>query len=923
MTCAVAHRLAGCDNPAVTQLAAFLAEIYQLKQLDNVELDERFWLKPQQLRRLLDAGSVLGAAAELGTGDQRGLLNPQFHEFLELLGWSDLILGITVKVPDYERVALGEIDVGLFAQSLLEFATEQQGEGWDDWDLGQLTAAGAFQMMRTNLPIDEHELIDCIVEGLTERASPLALLAFHAGIIQHANRAYRTDLAVAAASAALKDFSAVDAGSKQTVDVLVEVGNTFRGLERWDDALRLYDQAAKFNRLVPEGHAEREAVLARNRALVLRDAGRFGEAETLLEDHARAYPDDCEAQESLMLLYERVGRREEALTLVDEQLTRTDLSPYDSSRFRLLRALLRAQLKQHDAAAADCQAAIAVRDNLWERLQVQQCALLTDPTEEPLAAFVADCERHAVEILDGPYLGNPTLAISAATLAALRRLRSGRVAQAGEVIEKITVWLDVLTTGGPWQFELAVGWHALETGAPDAFDHLTTAIAKLDATLPMAPEADYAVGALSDYAIEDLQRLAARAGVAAIVANRSSPAHLVPVLDVANARDLTARANTNASIAGAGPATVDALDRWQDLADVDVVALVDDTSTLQLLLEPTGRSRRLVDTAIPVTELRAAVRTLKKFDRTNPLFPETMDAHLMPWWELAAVIASTLRRELPGERELVVVPCRMLVATPLHAAGWPGRPLIADRPVSVTPNHRLLTGQRIGAELPYSTASYGLIAVPKATDNSAFTQRLSSFVERFRTRAPNAQVVSAAEADEAASLAVLGGSEVVLVLCHGVHGGSSLGPGICVAADGLLPPEQLDVEADPDLADFVLSWDDIVKLPRSPDVLVSIACSSGRTVVSSGGSRLGLEQGSLANATRFVVAPLWPVEQHTSLAWVEGFLEPALAAPATGLSLQNVPQMHQAATLALAERHPHPYHWAPFALTTALRGGIP
>jgi CHAT domain-containing protein len=83
--------------------------------------------------------------------------------------------------------------------------------------------------------------------------------------------------------------------------------------------------------------------------------------------------------------------------------------------------------------------------------------------------------------------------------------------------------------------------------------------------------------------------------------------------------------------------------------------------------------------------------------------------------------------------------------------------------------------------------------------------------------------------------------------------------------------------------------------------------------VGAGGSRLGLETGSLANSTRFLVAPLWNVEQRSAVTWVRAFA----SATAGG---QPPPQAHRAATLALMDAHPHPYHWAPYALSTALRG---
>lgn len=923
LACALAHRLVGRDNPAASQLAVFLAGLYEFALRDDVEFDEKFWLTPVQLRRLLDPLSALGAAAELCRSEEWFLLSGKSREFLDRLGWLELITTFYVTWVDREGKSLQKIHTPPVVQALLAAALRRRESGLDDWELGYVLAGAAFQWIRTGLPIDEQELLDSLADGLGEQASPVARYAFQVGVIENVHMDHHLELAHSAAVEVLQDFSTVDVGPERAAHALVEVGNTFRYQQRWGDALELYEYAATFSRLVPEGQEERDVVLARNRALVLRDMGRFSEAESILEGLARNYPDNCEIQESLVLLHERTGRRKEALKRVEEQLARNDLHPFDTSRFKLIRAQLRAWSGQHDAAAADCREAISIQTRPWSRLQAEMCALLTEPEDEQLAAFVADCERNIAALLDRQSLGNPHMAITAATLAALRRLRAGEVTAAGKLLVKIEEWLHWFEFTGSWQFSLAVGWHAMKTGEAGAFTHLSTAVAKLNAWLPMTSEADHAVGALANFAIDDLHRLAVHSGVDSITVGQSEPADLVPVLDVANGRDLTARASVNARLPDAGPPTVEALDRWQETSQVDVIAVVDNTPTVQLLVQPAAGRRRLVDTAIPLSELRTAVHALRAFEFTNPLAPQRMDDRLAPWWDFGAALAAVIRRELPGNQELVVVPGPQLVATPLHAAGWPDRPLIADRPVSVSPNHRLLAGRPSLGNAPPRTTPCGLIAVPKASDTTDFTDKLTSFTARFRSRAPHAQVISMAEADETASLALLAQAEMALLLCHGVHGGPDLGPGICVAAASILPPSYLDVTADPDLAAFVLSWDDVAQLPHSPDLVVSIACSSGRTVVGAGGSRLGLEHGTLANSTRFVVAPLWPVEQHTSLTWVEAFLEPLdLVTASDDRSLRHLPEIHRSTTLALADQHPHPYHWAPFALTTALRGGI-
>jgi tetratricopeptide (TPR) repeat protein len=926
VACAVAHRLIRRDNPATARLARFLFDLYLLDQRDDVELDQRLWLTREQLRALVDPESALRVARESAKGTSGDNWSIQTSGgFLDRIGWADLLAGMTVWMERGGEPVLQAPDLGLLTRSIMDAILRNRGPDLDDWWLGE-QLADTLAMLGKAIPADS-DFLDAVSGELIDRVSPLAALAFLGGTVRHANLTNRTDLATAASAAALAALAEVDPGPARYAQILTEAGNTFRYLQRWNEALKLYDMAESVIGFEPDGLAERERVLERNRALVFRDTHRYREAEAILRRHVEAAPDDRGALESLALLHARVGRREEAVALIDGRLARPGLTPFDSGRLHIIRAQLRVGLGLHDAAAEDCVSAMgALGRDLSQRLQIDAAALLTEPTGEQLADFVSACEQHVVEILDGPALDHPVQAFSAALSAALRRLRAGRISEAGELIGRMTEWTGTLNWSAPWQLNLAVGWHLLETGAPGAFAQLVKAIGGIDRRLSMATESAYAIGALSDFFIDDLQRLSVRAGVAAVTAGESGPGELIPVVDFAVGRDLVARAEANSHIETArdGLAAIEALGGWRCAASADIVAFIDDTPTLHLLIQPAVGAARLVDTSIPVAGLAAGVRALRAFDFANPRDPGRLDARLTPWWEAMSTLASVIRRELVGAGELVLMPGRVLVGTPLHAAGWPDRPLIADRPVSVTPNHRLLTARRTDDPTRPDAAPFGLIAVPKVSDTAAFTGRLDAFVEEFRRRAPRALILSDTEADQLTTLDVMGRARAVLLLCHGVHGGPRLGPSICVSKDGLLPPAQLDVVADPDLSAFQLSWNDITTVSRSPDLLVTVACSSGRTVMSSGGARLGLEQGTLANATRFVIAPLWPVGQHASLLWVEHFVNSMEQDPhGAVVPPHNVPDLHRSATLALAESHPHPFHWAPFTLATALRGGTP
>ena len=921
VACALAHRLAECANPVAMQLVAFMYWLHGRSERDGVQLDERFWLTPEQFRRITDGAAALQVAlAGDGPAEKGGTRMPSVT-FLARIGWADLLSGMTIKPARDGSPApakSGTDEVRAAVLDLIAYWDPQYG----DWALG-IAMAGVFDMQNADFESVDSEFHNTVAEILGERVSPLAALGFLADYIRHANLRFRTHDAVAAGESALTALERTDPGPVLHAAVLTEVGNAYRFKQGWDRALTLYDQAEEQSRREPEGLADREHVLERNRALVYRDSRRYGDAEAILFKHVQSAPDSFEALESLVLLYLDIGRHGEGLVLVNRRLARPDLSPFHTGRIELMKGRLLTELGRHDAAVDACIAAMGILGiNPAHRLQVENSALLTSPADERNIAFVDGCERHVVELMANPTLDHPILTYSGALLVALRRLRTGRIIEAGELIGLLLGRADELNWGMSWHLDLIVGWYALENGEPEAFSLLVQALSRLEHRLPKDSDAGYAMGALGGLAVEDLQHAAVRAGAAAVTTDGAVADALVPVLDFTVGRDLVARAGSNSEIElpDAGGATVDAVDEWQRSVGADIVAFIEDTPTLQLLIQPAAGRRYVVDTSVPMADVAAGARSLRSFDFTNPLRPERMDTRLTPWWETISVVASMLRRELPGDGELVFVPGRTLANTPLHAAGWPGRPLIADRPVSVTPNHRLLTARRIGTQRPET--EFGVIAVPKANDAASFTERMTAFTAEIRLgQAAGARIVSGGQANRAATLEVLGGSRAVLLLCHGIHGGPGLGPGICVAADGLLPPAQLDVLANPALAAFVLGWSDVATVPRSADLLVSLACSSARAVLGPGGSRLGLEQGTLANATRFMVAPLWPVEQQASLLWTDHFFAPMKqATDVSPAPLDDVPRLHRQATSAVAARYPHPFHWAPFILATALRG---
>jgi len=109
-----------------------------------------------------------------------------------------------------------------------------------------------------------------------------------------------------------------------------------------------------------------------------------------------------------------------------------------------------------------------------------------------------------------------------------------------------------------------------------------------------------------------------------------------------------------------------------------------------------------------------------------------------------------------------------------------------------------------------------------------------------------------------------------------------------------------------ELADGNFSALDAEKLGLANALVVLSACDSGVATESEGDEVFGLVRAFLIGGASRVVASLWPVDDETTVDWMTAFYR-ALQSGATPASAS------QQAQRAVRERHPHPFHWAPFA----------
>ncbi|MFA5504762.1 MAG: CHAT domain-containing protein [Vulcanimicrobiota bacterium] len=108
-------------------------------------------------------------------------------------------------------------------------------------------------------------------------------------------------------------------------------------------------------------------------------------------------------------------------------------------------------------------------------------------------------------------------------------------------------------------------------------------------------------------------------------------------------------------------------------------------------------------------------------------------------------------------------------------------------------------------------------------------------------------------------------------------------------------------------SDGLVTVADILRWEKTPDLVVLSACETALGKWGKGDDMVGLSRAFQAGGTRCLVVTLWPVSDESTTQWMTSFYE-ALK------KKQTVAEASAAATRALREKFPSPYHWAPFVV---------
>jgi tetratricopeptide (TPR) repeat protein len=237
----------------------------------------------------------------------------------------------------------------------------------------------------------------------------------------------------------------------------------------------------------------------------------------------------------------------------------------------------------------------------------------------------------------------------------------------------------------------------------------------------------------------------------------------------------------------------------------------------------------------------------------------------------------------PGaSRKLVIVPHGLLHRVPFHALFDGGSYLLERFEVSYAPSAKVYSlcqkrnSRGLDKALVLGVADRSIPAV--AEETQAVVRRL-----------PAAELLRDEQATVEALRSKVPGCGVLHLACHGMFRVDNPMFSSLKVGDGWLTAS------------------DVMRLDLAGALVTLSACESGRNEVFAGDELMGLTRAFLGAGATTLVASLWLVQDETTAELMENWYEQLSEGVGRATALRH-------AQLALKDKYPHPYYWAPFVL---------
>lgn len=644
------------------------------------------------------------------------------------------------------------------------------------------------------------------------------------------------------------------------VALLNELGNVARQLRRHGQAMTLYQEARD---LLPRSdhRATQRPVLLRNIAIIERETGRPAAARALLtevldgdlEPRRRA-----ETLESLALCLLQLGEHRAAALATAEAV---DLAEHDGRDrglvARMLLAAAQAASYDDDHAGAHEYAGrgVVAADALGDAYLSAAAATLTatsaveldlpEAADEVAAAFTR-VEQARADVLESELLDRLL-----ATMTVRLRWATGEVdAMLATIADEE---LD------DWNVGALAASALLEAGRPD--EAATTAARAWTELLTVLAGDD--VAAQDAVALRNarlLQDVTTQLALRALAAG-----------DPAAGLELLRASELRANLLGA--LTTWPSDRRLEAADLlgrpaELLRVADPGMPVVLALDDADGARVLVARDADVSlvgswehgTLDAVRAEVAAATRRGAADGEPLAA-CPRWAAFSTDLGARLEPLLDGASAVLLLAVEALHGLPMHMVPVAGEPLCLAHPCVYGNSLLQVAGMRARVAAGRFPGRAGVVTVPRSKDRpgtrAVFEAAALRWSEVVGGHAEQVQTLVGPVADRAAVLALLAGTDTVLVACHG-QGQPGYGRhGLLVAYGGQLPPVLMGTSADSSGRRFLLSWEELAG--RSPAVVVSAACSSGSSSFALGGERVSVDRALVEGGTAVFFGPMWDV----------------------------------------------------------------
>jgi CHAT domain-containing protein len=249
--------------------------------------------------------------------------------------------------------------------------------------------------------------------------------------------------------------------------------------------------------------------------------------------------------------------------------------------------------------------------------------------------------------------------------------------------------------------------------------------------------------------------------------------------------------------------------------------------------------------------------------------------------DLYRELFASLRPKVKGQR-LIVVPHELLHYVPFHALFDGKQYLIDSFTVSYAPSASIYVQHR---RKPVNKTGCSLIlGVPDRQAPSIY-EELQAVAEIV----PQAKVFLGSSANEAVLKEYGPQSRLIHIATHGFFRQDN--------------PMFSGIR----LGENFLTLYDLYHLKLPAELITLSGCSTGLNVIAAGDELIGLVRGLLSAGAQTLLLTLWDVNDSSTADFMKAFYQRLFKRPDRALALRE-------AMVEVRQKHPHPYHWAPFIL---------